>query len=144
MRITRFAAKFGVAAAIAVGIGIGAPALASAAPAAPAVTATPSTGLATTQTITVSGTGLTGGDVFYVGQCVAVAATDYACDHNTSVAVTSTTAGTISTPLTVNRTFVGTTVSGATHAVDCKVDDCVVSALSASIEGGAVPISFAG
>ncbi|MCT2586809.1 enediyne antibiotic chromoprotein [Actinophytocola gossypii] len=140
----RFAAKLGAAAAIAVGVGLGAPALASAEPAAPQISASPSSGLAATQTITVTGSGLPGSDTFNVGQCVSLSPTDLACDFSTSLQVDSSASGTLSTPLTVNRAFTATSGSGATVAVDCTVDDCVVGVYNASFVGGSVAISFAG
>jgi hypothetical protein len=135
----KFIAKVGAALGAAAALGFVSPAFAAAAP---AVSATPSSGLAATQSITVSASGLPANDVFHIGQCVAVSATDFACNYATSVDATSTASGTLSKGITVNRTFTGTTASGATVAVDCKVSQCQIGVFNDEFVGGAVNISF--
>jgi len=149
----KFLAKVGAVAAFALGIAFASQAGASASQseaadaspavvAAPSISATPTSGLANGATVQLSGTGLTPGTVYYVGQCAAVSATDYACNDATNLERTATASGTISAPVTVFTSFTGTTGSGATHAINCKTTSCVVAAYSASFQGGAVPISF--
>lgn len=145
----KFLAKVGVVAAFGVGFAIVSQAGASATTeaATPAVTAasvavTPSSGLADGATVQLTGSGLTAGETYFVGECSAVAANDYACDNATNFEAVADASGAISVPVTVHTAFTGTTGSGATHAIDCTVDTCVVAAYSATFEGGAVPISF--
>jgi hypothetical protein len=139
--------KFGAVAAMGVGIAFAASTGASAAPApavvaAPSITVTPTSGLADGATVQLSGTGLTPGTTYFIGECSAISATNYACDNATNFTQVANASGTIAAPVTVHSAFTGTTSSGATFAIDCKSVSCVVAAYSASFEGGAVPISF--
>jgi hypothetical protein len=149
----RFLAKLGAIAAFALGVAIAsqtgasasqseAPASSPAVVAAPSISATPTSGLASGATVQLTGTGLTPGTVYFVGECAAVSATSYACNDATNAERTANASGTISAPIVVHSSFTGTTGSGTTHAINCKTTTCVVAAYSASFEGGAVPISF--
>jgi hypothetical protein len=147
---SKLLAKVVGVAGIAVGIAIAFQSGASASPAphaqsvatTAAITVTPATGLADGATVAVSGDGLTAGSVYHVGECAAVSATEFACDHASNKDVTATANGTLSTNIVVDRTFTGVTEAGASHAIDCKADSCVLAAFSTT-DGGAVPLSFA-
>ncbi len=149
----KFLAKIGAVAGVALGIafvaqpaaGASAPAVddaSSAVVAAPSVSATPTSNLTNGATVQLSASGLTPGTVYFVGECSAVSSFDYACNSATSYQVVANSAGAINSPIVVHGSFTGTTGGGVSHAIDCKVNSCVVAAYSATFEGGAVPISF--
>ncbi|MEN3541417.1 enediyne antibiotic chromoprotein, partial [Microbispora sp. ZYX-F-249] len=110
--------KLAATGVLALGLGIalaGSPANASA-----AIKVTPSTGLSDGAVVTVSGVGLQAGDVYHVGQCAAVSDTSYACNSPESADVAVAADGSLSTPLTVRKTFQGVAADGSVHPIDCS------------------------
>lgn len=146
-RSRRRLTRAGLIAGAALGLTLSAGAAASGAQApapgvaAPAISVTPSSGLQDGQTVTVSGTGLTAGTVYHVGECAAVATNVYACAP-TNVDVTAGSDGALQTPLTVMKTFTGHDVNNNEYPVDCTQDDCVVGVYDDAFNGGAVPVTF--
>jgi hypothetical protein len=141
----RLVTKIGVVSGLALSLGAvtasTAGAAAHTAPRAAAISVTPSTGLTDGQNVTVSGSGLTAGTVYHVGECAAVAANSYACAP-TNVDVTASSSGAVSTPLTVLRTYQGHDVNGKIWPVDCTTTTCVVGVFDSAFAGGSAPISF--
>jgi hypothetical protein len=109
-----------------------------------AVSVTPSTNLVDGQSVTVSGTGLTPGTVYHIGECAPVDST-IACNQPEGVDVTADSAGTATATLTVRKTFVG--LVGAppgtpVGTIDCGTQACLVGFGDDAGNGGGVPISF--
>ncbi|MCE7079481.1 enediyne antibiotic chromoprotein [Streptomyces sp. ST2-7A] len=141
----KFAARAGGAAALALGLALAVqPAAPAAENSAPSVTVTPTSGLSDGDTVTLSATGLTPGDLYHVGQCAFVEEWVYGCNAATSVDAVANAAGEVKVTLRVNKSFeavVGAeTVPWGT--VDCTVTQCMAGLGNAAGEGGGVPVSF--
>jgi hypothetical protein len=132
-------------AVIALGPSAGATTPGAVAPAAtPAISVTPSTALPATAAVTVSATGLTAGTTYFIGECAAVSATEFACDPTGNTSAVASASGTLSIPLTVHKVFQGTTGPEGTPwgTVNCAVQACSVTVYDAAFSGGSVPITF--
>jgi hypothetical protein len=134
----RLLAKASVIAGMGVGLTLAAGAAANAST---AISVSPSSGLANNQVVTVSGSGLTAGNVYHIGECAAVSSTSYACGSN-NADVTANSSGSLSTSLKVLKTFTGTAADGSTAAIDCSKVQCVIGVYDSSFGGGSANISF--
>ncbi|MEU2282398.1 enediyne antibiotic chromoprotein [Streptomyces sp. NPDC013178] len=134
--------RVGATAAIAIGLGVAVTPSATAAT--PVVTVTPATGLADGTAVTLKATGLTPGTVYHVGQCAFVDGGQYGCNKATALDVTADSAGSVTTKITVKRSFQAVVGSATTPwgTVDCKVTACQVGLGSDAGEGGGQAITF--
>lgn len=138
-------AKIGAVAALGLGLAFTTQAVASADTTtvnAPAISVTPSSGLSDGASVAVSGTGLTAGTTYHVGECAVVGPQSMACNSVADTDVVADASGAASTPLTVRKAFTGTAHDGSTHAIDCGTQTCVVAFYSDTFEGGQVALSF--
>ncbi|MFF4457547.1 enediyne antibiotic chromoprotein [Streptomyces goshikiensis] len=136
--------RLGAVAALATGLAVAVQPAAMAAPAAAAVTVTPATGLSDNQQVTVTGTGLTPGTVYHVGQCAVVAPNTFGCDKATSLDVVADAQGKVTAQLRVHVSFAAVVGASATPwgTVDAKATPTQVGLGSDSGEGGGQLISF--
>ncbi len=116
--------------------------VAPAASAASAVTVTPSSGLSDGAVVQVTGTGLTPGVTYRVGECAQDATGQFPCSTS-QLSLVADASGTISTPITVQKNFAGVLPDGSSYGpVDCNALTCVVGLGDASGNGGGVIITF--
>ncbi|WP_410664706.1 enediyne antibiotic chromoprotein [Amycolatopsis sp. lyj-84] len=110
--------------------------------AAAAVTVTPASGLSDGAVVQVTGTGLTPGGTYRVGECAQDATGQFPCSPS-QLSLVADASGKISSPVTVQKNFTGVLPDGSSYgAVDCKVITCVVGLGDAAGNGGGVIISF--
>jgi hypothetical protein len=135
--------RLGAVAALATGLAVAVQPGAMAATA--TVTVTPATGLSDGQQVTVTGTGLTPGAVYHVGQCAVVAApSTFGCDKADSVDATADAQGNVSAQLTVRASFNAVVGASATPwgTVNAKTTPTQVGLGSDAGDGGGQLISF--
>ncbi|MFC3451328.1 enediyne antibiotic chromoprotein [Amycolatopsis speibonae] len=130
----------GTAAALGMLVAFQAPASAEA----PSATVTPSSGLADNAVVQVGASGLTAGAAYTVGECAEVSPGVLACNASGRVDVTAAGDGTLSTPLTVKKSFEGILFDGTSYGtVDCAAVTCVIGLADAAGNGPAgVALSF--
>jgi hypothetical protein len=120
----KIAARVGAIASLALGLALIVQPVAGASVTAPSVTVTPSTGLGDTAVVSVKGSGLTAGVVYFVGQCAPVTGGALACNSTRSLQLTATSAGTVSSNITVERTYVGVLADGSAGGTVLCTTNC--------------------
>ncbi|RZQ61105.1 enediyne antibiotic chromoprotein [Amycolatopsis suaedae] len=138
---TKLVAKFAGGVAVAAGLTL---AFQPAAMAAPSSSVTPSSGLGASAVVQVSSSGLKASANYHVGQCTELPSGQFACNKPAIVHLSSSASGTLSTPLTVQRTYEGILLDGTSvGTIDCAAVQCNVTIGDDTGEGDGVNISFA-
>ncbi|WP_181009567.1 enediyne antibiotic chromoprotein [Streptomyces sp. SM11] len=110
--------------------------------AAPAFSVSPASGLSDGQSVSVSISGASAGETYYIAQCAPVGGQD-ACNAATATSFTTDASGAAAFTFVVKKTYTGSTPEGTpVGAVDCAAAACNLGAGNSGLDLGHVALDF--